>query len=289
MTSQQSETTETKSNHLSYSEIRNWLKCPFYHKITYVDRIPSESNLFFAFGKAIHKVCEDSLFTNSITYGINSGSVTNTHINKAMIKFNAEFAKLVKKLSKELDKEKEERNKQLLSEMKNQARPIISSVVPTLIRYFKKFEIISFEEKLYEDIQNKEDWKFKGFIDLVIKTPYDGKYHLIDWKTCSWGWDMRKKNDKMNVYQLTFYKHFFAEKHNIDPRNVETYFGLLKRTAKNNNTEMVRVTSGKKRTQNALNLLEKALYNIERQNYIKNKLACTRCELYMTKYCQRNR
>ena len=32
---------------------------------------------------------------------------------------------------------------------------------------------------------------FKGFIDLVVKTP-DGKYHIIDWKTCSWGWDAQR-------------------------------------------------------------------------------------------------
>ncbi len=56
---------------------------------------------------------------------------------------------------------------------------------------------------------------FKGFIDLVIKTP-DGKYHVIDWKTCSWGWDMKKKTDKMMAYQLSFYKNYFAKKHNID-------------------------------------------------------------------------
>ena len=29
------------------------------------------------------------------------------------------------------------------------------------------------------------------------------KYH-IDWKTCSWGWDSRKKSDKM-ITTLTLY------------------------------------------------------------------------------------
>ena len=44
------------------------------------------------------------------------------------------------------------------------------------------------------DIFADEDIKLKGFIDLVIKTE-DGKYHVIDWKTCSWGWDARRKSD----------------------------------------------------------------------------------------------
>ncbi len=75
------------------------------------------------------------------------------------------------------------------------------------------------------------DYDFKGFIDVVIKTP-DGKYHIIDWKTCSWGWDARRKNDKMVTYQLALYKNYFCQKHNIDPKKVETYFAFLKRTAK---------------------------------------------------------
>ena len=44
---------------------------------------------------------------------------------------------------------------------------------------------------------------------MVLKTP-DGRYHIIDWKTCSWGWDAKKRSDKILAYQLVFYKHFFA-------------------------------------------------------------------------------
>ena len=93
--------------------------------------------------------------------------------------------------------------------------------------YFGDFEVVSVEEKLFEPIKDfvENEYDFKGFIDLVIKTK-DEKYHVIDWKTCSWGWDSRKKSDKMISYQLTFYKYYFALKHNIDPENIETYFGL---------------------------------------------------------------
>jgi ATP-dependent exoDNAse (exonuclease V) beta subunit len=64
-----------------------------------------------------------------------------------------------------------------------------------------------------------EGYKFKGFVDLVIKTP-DDKYHIIDWKTCGWGWDSRKRSDPMVTYQLTLYKHYFAKKHNMTPRTL---------------------------------------------------------------------
>ena len=53
-----------------------------------------------------------------------------------------------------------------------------------------------------------------------------------------------------------------------------------------------RVTAAKKRTNDALNALTKALHNINKQNYVKNRLACTSCkdrfgtcEFYQTEYC----
>ena len=120
----------------------------------------------------------------------------------------------------------------------------------------------------------KTQKNFKGFIDLVVYTPDTKKYHIIDWKTCSWGWDSRKKNDKMITYQLTLYKHFYCKKHNIDPQNVVTHFALLKRTAKKDRVEIFKVTSGNKKIENALKLLNKAVYNIKKSNCIKNKLSC---------------
>jgi hypothetical protein len=112
----------------------------------------------------------------------------------------------------------------------------------------------------------------------------------VDWKTCSWGWGAKKRSDKMVTYQLTLYKNFFAAKHNIDPDKIETHFALLKRTAKKNNVEIFRTTSGPKKVSNAVNLLLKSLYNITNENFIKNKSACQDqydnwCEFYGTEHC----
>jgi len=93
----------------------------------------------------------------------------------------------------------------------------------------------------------------------------------------------------MTTYQLTLYKYYFAKKHNIELSNIETHFALLKRTAKKNKVEIFRVTSGKKKTENAINLLRKAIYNIKHENRIKNRLSCTQgygCEFYKTEYCR---
>ncbi len=96
---------------------------------------------------------------------------------------------------------------------------------------------------------------------------------------------MRKKSDRMITYQLTLYKHFFAKKHGIDPDNIVTHFALLKRTAKKNNVEIFKVSSGKRKTENALNLLNSASYNISNKKHFKNRLSCGRCEFYKTVHC----
>ena len=119
----------------------------------------------------------------------------------------------------------------------------------------------------------------------MIRTE-DDKYHIVDWKTCSWGWDMRRKSEPMTTYQLTLYKHYYAQKHDINPKDVETHFALLKRTAKKDQVEIFRVTSGQKKSKNALNLLNKALYNIDKNIFIKNRLSCRNCGFYKTIHCK---
>ena len=182
-------------------------------------------------------------------------------------------------------------NANLVNSMREQGKALIPEIFPALEEYFDHYEVISTEEKLFEpmnDLNYAENYHFKGFIDLVVRTG-DGKYHVIDWKTCSWGWDNRKKSEKMVTYQLTLYKHFWCEKHNIDSKNVETHFALLKRTAKKNLVEIFKVSSGDRKIQNALKILNKALYNIKKSHHIKNRLSCYgrygMCEYYKTEHC----
>tara|TARA_R100001443_G_scaffold97575_1_gene104441 strand:+ start:785 stop:1441 length:657 start_codon:yes stop_codon:yes gene_type:complete len=185
---------------------------------------------------------------------------------------------------------KENLNKKLVREMREQGNTLAPLAIPGLEKYFGEFEVVSVEEQLFEPIREYVDkeFDFKGFIDLVVKTP-DGKYHILDWKTCSWGWNNKKRSDPMVTYQLTFYKHYFAKKHNIDVNNIETHFALLKRTAKKDHVELFRVTSGKKKTENALNLLNKALHNIDKGKHLKNRASCSSpfgmCEFFKSEHC----
>jgi hypothetical protein len=254
--------------HISFSEAKNWNFCPYYHKLMNIDKVKGfQGNAFTAFGNAIHDTCEKMM-----TEGLND--------KKSF--FSLKFKETLEKLP-----ENAQKDPKLVNSMENQGPLILDEVFPAMEEHFGEYEVLEAEEDLMEMIKDfncDEKNKFKGFIDLVIKTS-DGKVHIIDWKTCSWGWDARKKADPMVTYQLTFYKHFWAKKHNVDPKMIETHFALLKRTAKKSKVEIFRVTSGPRKTQNALKFLENAIYNIEKKNFIKNRLACRKCEFHKTEHC----
>ena len=260
--------------HISYSELKIWDECPYKHKLTYIDEVKKFlGNEHTAFGTAVHEVCEKSVL-GEIT--LDPASLNECFDNKFLKEIQYLTGKNV------------ELKKSLIKDMRDQARSLLSHIIPGLKEHFGQYEVVSAEEQLYEPVENS-DKMYKGFIDLILKTK-DGKYHVIDWKTCSWGWDARRKNERMVTYQLAYYKHFFSKKHNIDPKDIETHFALLKRTAKSNKVEIFRVTSGDKKIENSLKLLDKAVYNIKHKNYVKNRLSCTAkfgCEFYNTKHCSR--
>jgi hypothetical protein len=261
--------------HISFSELKNWDKCPHYHKLVHLDKLTGfEGNVHTAFGTAVHDVCEKILMNDS---DIGCQDLFE-------VRFLASLKALPEHIRSSLDKK-------LVTQMRQQGRDIVVLVLDAVKEYFGAYEVISTEERLMEPISEYPETKysFKGFVDLVIKTE-DGKHHVIDWKTCSWGWDARRRSEPMTTYQLTYYKHYFAIKHGIKPEDVETHFALLKRTSKNDRVEFFRVTSGPKKTSNAVNFLKKALHNITNKKHIKNRLACRdkfgTCEFFNTTHCR---
>lgn len=254
--------------HISYSELKDWAHCPHYHKKAWVEKVaPFEGNEYTAFGSAIHDVCEKKLLKEDI--------------NPTEL-FQLGFAKRVQQLIEK----NIEFNPTNVQQMKVAGPAILAEVDDALQDYFGEYEVFSSEEMLYVPIENF-NINFKGFVDAVVKV--GDTYHLFDWKTCSWGWDSRRKAEKLVTYQLTLYKHFFCQKHKIDPEKVETHFALLKRTAKKDRVEIFRVTSGARKTENALKLLYQAIYNITKRFAIKNRLNCHKpypCKLLNTEHCR---
>lgn len=261
---------QEKRKHLSYSEMKMWAECSHKHKLVYVDKIKKfQGNEYTAFGTALHYVNEVIV-------------VEEDKVAEAKIIFEKSFLKELTNLKSTGF----ELNKKLVTDMREQGKNIVEYVLPQLKEYFGNYEVVSVEEPIYQPITNFDtDLNFKGFIDLIVKTD-DGKYHIIDWKTCSWGWDMKKRSDRLITYQLTLYKNFYSLKYNIDVKDIETHFALLKRTAKKQNVEIFRVTSGARKMKNALDLLEQAATTIQSGFSVKNRMSCKYCEFYKTEHCR---
>ena len=188
--------------HISYSEWRNWHICPHYHKLTYIDKVTQfEGNIFTAFGKALHTVCEYTL-TSPEKYR-KAGAI------EALVK--EQFLKELKALPE--DEQQRAKRDFKLKEWLVSGLEIVPDLYRCLTEKFGKlgedWEVLKAEEQLYVPITEftEAEKKFKGFIDLVVYSKRDEKIHLIDWKTCSWGWRREKKNDTILAYQLVFYKH----------------------------------------------------------------------------------
>lgn len=256
-------------SHISFSELKVWNECPYKHKLQYIDKNKVfTSTEYTCFGIAIHETCEKSLLKE--------------------IKEEQHHEYFEEKFKEELKllEDKVKTDKDLINSMVEQGKAILDELYKSLESYLAGYEVIATEQPLFERIQNLDfEYDFKGFIDLVLKTP-DGKYHIIDFKSCSWGWSQEKKTDPMINYQLTYYKMFYAQKFNIDPKMIETHFMLMKRTAKKERIEAFRVTSGTKKTENANLLLTKAIVAIKNGKYIKNRLSCNGCEFYKTELCK---
>jgi len=258
------------TEYISFSGIKDWDFCPRYYKLTRIDKVYKfDGNMHTAFGSAVHSALETLVSERNNKDRAYAVEVSK---NQFLTAFNNDIERL------KLDPESKD-----IKNMYSQADILLGGVLDFMKSRFGNYEVVAIEEELNEGIDSEKygDIKYKGYIDLVIRTK-DGKIHIIDWKTCSWGWPWKKKSDPMTTYQLTYYKNFFAKKYGFDLKKVETCFILLKRTAKKDNIEVVRISSGEKKTENALKLLDTAIYNIDRGNHIKKKTSCHNCDLWKT-------
>ena len=98
--------------HISYSELKNWCHCPYYHKLVNIDKIKGfEGNEYTAFGTALHSVCENLL-------------------NEQIDANDNDF--FIEELRQELKKLDQGLNKELVVSMLTQGKKFIPELLPAL-------------------------------------------------------------------------------------------------------------------------------------------------------------
>ena len=101
--------------HISYSSLKDWDFCPWFHKLTKIDKVGGfEGNEHTAFGKAIHTICE----------GV---------VGRTLIEPTSEFLSLFDDELNSLSFDKEQK---IITDMKVQGLNIIPQIEPALQDYF---------------------------------------------------------------------------------------------------------------------------------------------------------
>ncbi len=193
--------------HISFSEYRLYASCAFKHALIKQLGYSEESNEFLVFGSALHGAIEEIINKkhNKILYEKVFSQHLEKESNPTTVKsyFGRQFVTQGTALLKELN----------------------------FFERYKDWEVVGVEHEMYEPLYVDDAGKaisFKGIVDLILKK--GDQYMIVDWKSAMKPWDIeKKKEDKGFFGQLALYKHFFAVKNGIDPKNISTRFVALAR------------------------------------------------------------
>jgi CRISPR/Cas system-associated exonuclease Cas4 (RecB family) len=256
--------------HVSYSEVSEWARCSWKHKLKHIDKITlDEPSPYLVFGASLHEACE-SLLQNRT--------------------YDAE--KLKAQLTAEWIKYKDHKNflQWPLIKAINEASSILDEILPFMDATFPNWKLFETAEiKIYEPIASNPEFFFKGFIDFVISVPNASgtTFWILDWKTSSRGWFKDKKSDQILLSQIVLYRHHFTAMQNTDELEAKCGFIVLNRSGKpGKKCELVKVAAGPVTVLRALKMVENAVTSIKRGIAVKNKGDnCKYCEFKETKHC----
>lgn len=271
---------KTGKEHISFSEVADWLNCMFQHKLKHIDKLGTSGvtpHLFF--GTGVHASNEKYILTRNMDVSIAHKEITNGWEENLELFTKGPFPSWAPD------------GYGSLNDWIDKATKITNDVPKFLDLMFPNWECVAVEEQLYENIPNHY-LKFKGYIDGILSTK-DGrghkKYWIIDWKTCGWGWQKSKQEDFKVQLQLLLYKYFWTTKHGINPRDVKCAFALLKRDGKPGmSVSLIPVQSGPTPVEKGLNVINNHIRNVEKGFFIKNREACKFCEFSNTDFCPPN-
>lgn len=287
----------TKKPHVSYSEIFDWIECSYRHKLKHIEKIAIDNGptIHTEFGQVVHDAMEDYIsqpFDNRKTIDA----------SKYIAKFHTIMQPL---LQASEDREVLQKD---IDTFSSQMPAILIDAPKWLDEQFPGWVSIGAEHKLYESIEG-QNIKFKGFIDAVLSVPkrrklrkkkdddspedkyevIEGKFdtYILDWKTTSWGWPAKRKQDFNKQLQIMLYKHFYCTYAGLDLKDAKCGFVLLKRTPskKARPCELVMVSVGPKAAEKAIFTLNNMINQVKQRRIIKNKYACMWCRYKHTEHC----
>ena len=279
---------------ISYSQLSLYNECPYHWKLRYIDNIRTmESNIYLIFGSAMHTTLQiylDKMYDESIK------SADELNLEKILQEeLITEFKK-----AKENDK-KDPCTKNEINEFFDDGLGIIEWFKKRRSSYFKKqnWELLGCEIPL--DVELKNNIRFIGYMDVVLRHIPTNRIKIIDIKTSSWGWNKYQKANKNKTSQLLLYKQFFSEQENYKLDNIDIEYFIVKRKLYPNadfpqkKIQTFAPAHGKV----SMNRVTNSLHNFLNNGFDKNsefkvnqiatpsKSSCKWCEFNQTEYCDK--
>jgi len=210
---------------VSFSQYSMWSTCPQQYKLAYIDGLSqSTSNIHSVFGTAMHETLQH-------------------YLDKCLRISKSQADKMIdlKEYLKERMRETYIKDsaggtlnvctKEEMVEFLEDGNVLLDWFQKS--KNFNKFfslkhdELVAIEQPINTKIA--ENVNFMGFIDLIIRDTFTGKYKIIDFKTSTRGWSKYQKSDPVKNAQILLYKKFYAELLSISEDMIDVEFIILKR------------------------------------------------------------
>jgi hypothetical protein len=281
---------------ISYSQISMFNKCEYQWALLYKEGYNKKlatSSIHSCFGTAMHETIQEYL---KIMYEFSTAEADRQDIES---KFKSVFIAEYKRIVEDEYKGQHFSSADELREFYEDGIAILNWFKKHKTKYFSKKNtyLVGIEVPiLLKPSSLHKNLYYKGYLDLVFYDSINEKYTIYDIKTSTRGWNDYNKKDELKTAQLILYKKYFGELFNIDPKDIDVQFFIVKRKIPQNAEFAVmerRVQEfvpphGKNKMNQANKLVENFINEAFNQDgsykdklYIKNpsKFTCTWCPI----------
>lgn len=250
---------------ISYSQISTYETCPYQWKLKYKDKLkPFQQNINSLFGTCIHEVIQEYL---EVMYNESIKKADLLDLNEI---FEEKYRKYYQKYYKK-NKNKHFSSPEELNEYFEDGLKILNEFKKKRGKYFSKRNcyLIGCEiPVMLPPLQKQSNIIFKGDLDIILYYPNSNRIEIIDLKTSTRGWRPQfEKKDELKNLQLVVYKKYLSKQFNIDEKNIEVKYLILKRKLYEN-TDFPQSRLQEHIPSQGRNKLKKAEQLVE--NFIKN-------------------
>jgi hypothetical protein len=211
---------------ISYSQYSMYKTCGRKWDLIYKQKLfPYTSNIHTTFGTAIHEALQ-----NDLTLAYNQSSPIADEFDAEEL-FKDRFIEIYQE-NYEKNNNQHFSNPDELREFYEDGLKIISYFKKNRRKYFSKrgWYLVGIELPLLITPNPKfKKIRYKGLLDVVLYNEVLNKFHILDFKTSSYGWGDKNKKDTIKQNQLLLYKEFFSKQYNIPLENIHVEFFILKR------------------------------------------------------------